>query len=132
MLKKPFFSRYQKHAETRDDHYDNELRTRYYKASFNQLFESAEDLLRNDTKVKVTSVSKDHGEIAAEVNAGFPAFLIMTVITVKPYQTAVDFYLSTERFSVTGANPALKKEILRLYNKLDKAHTFIGTGKNAE
>jgi hypothetical protein len=51
---------------------------------------------------------------------------------VKPYQTAVDFYLSTERFSITGANPVLKKEILRLYDKLNQKHTFIGTGKTAE
>jgi hypothetical protein len=132
MSKKPFFSRYQKHCETKEDHYDDQLKTRYYKASFNQLFESAEEILRADQAVKVTSVSKDHGEIAAEVNAGFPAFLIMTIITVKPYQTAVDFYLSTERFSITGANPVLKKEILRLYDKLNQKHTFIGTGKTAE
>ena len=132
MAIKSIFSRYQKSVETKENHHDEQLRTRYYKASFNQLFQSAEDLLRADPAIEITSVSKEHGEIAAEIKGSVPAFLIMTIVTVKPYQTAVDFHLSTEKLVLTGARPALRSEAVRLYTKLDKAHSFIGAGKSGE
>lgn len=125
-------TRYRKQCETNETHWDEELRTRYYKANFNQMFQSVEQILQEGQSYKITSVSKDHGEISAEINSGFPIFLIATIITVKPYQTAVDFHLSTERFSITGAGPILKKEVLRLYEKLGQAHTYIGAGKTGK
>ncbi|PLR98105.1 hypothetical protein [Bacillus sp. T33-2] len=121
--------RYQKLCETGENHRDPQLKTRYYKANFNQVFQTVEQLLKEQNG-KITNVSKDHGEIAAETNSGFPAFIVATIITTKPFETAVDFNISTDRFSPAGIYPALKKEVLRLYGKLDKAHTFVGSGKN--
>lgn len=126
---KSLTGRYQKFVGTSENNNDEQLRTRYYKANFNQVFQTVEDLLKADPSSKITSVSKEHGEISAEIKGRVPAFITATVITTKPYETAVDLHISTEKFSVGGINPLLKQELLKVYGKLDKMHTFIGSGK---
>lgn len=123
-------SRYQKYSGTSENHRDEQLRTRYYKAGFNQVFQSVEDMLKADPACRITSISKEHGEVSAEVTKKVPAFLTVTVVTTKPFETAVDLHISTERFSLAGINPALKNELVHFYQKLDQAHTYIGSGIN--
>jgi hypothetical protein len=124
------FLRFSKQIETSDRHSDNQLKTHYYKATFNQVFQSVEQLFRQDADCRITTVSKEHGEIAVEVNKPFPCFLIVTVVSIKPMETGVDFILSTEKFSITGVYPVLKTRILTYYDKLKKVHTYVGTAKN--
>ena len=124
------FLRFSKQIETSDRQSDDQLKTHYFKASFNQLFQSVEQLFRQDADCRITTISKEHGEIAIEVNKPFPCFLIVTIVSTKPMETAVDFILSTEKFSVTGVYPSLKMRILSYYDKLKKVHTFVGTAKN--
>ncbi|WP_079510004.1 hypothetical protein [Mesobacillus jeotgali] len=126
---KSITGRFEKFSGTSENNRDEQLRTRYYKANFNQMFQSIEDLLKADPSARITSVSKEHGEISAELNGRLPSFLTVTVITTKPYETAVDLHISTEKFSLAGMNPALKQELIKIYEKLDKTHTFIGSGK---
>lgn len=125
---KALTGRFQKFSGTSENSSDEQLRTRYYKANFNQVFQTVEELLRSEPSAKLTSVSKEHGEISAELNKGIPAFLTVTIVTTKPFETAVDMHISTEKFSLAGVNPALRREIARFYQKLDKAHTYIGSG----
>lgn len=125
---KALTGRFQKFSGTSENNSDEQLRTRYYKANFNQVFQTVEELLRSEPSAKITSVSKEHGEISAELNKGIPVFLTVTIVTTKPFETAVDMHISTEKFSLAGVNPALKREMAHFYQKLDKAHTYIGSG----
>lgn len=125
---KALTGRYQKFSGTSENHQDEHLRTRYYKANFNQVFQSVEELLKASPSCRITSVSKEHGEISAELNSKVPTFLTVTVVTTKPFETAVDLHISTERFSLAGINPALKNELANFYQKLDRTHTYIGSG----
>jgi hypothetical protein len=125
---KALTGRYQKFSGTSENSSDEQLRTRYYKANFNQIFQTVEELLRSEPSAKITSVSKEHGEISAELSNGIQSFLTVTVVTTKPFETAVDMHISTEKFALTGVNSALKRKLVHFYQKLDKAHTYIGSG----
>ncbi|NKE06298.1 hypothetical protein [Mesobacillus selenatarsenatis] len=128
-LLKSISGRYEKFSGTSENNRDDQLKTHYYKTNFNQMFQTVEDLLKADSSYKITSVSKEHGEISAELTGKLTAFLTATVITTKPFETAVDLHISTEKFSLGGINPALKQELVKIYEKLDSTHTFIGSGK---
>ncbi|MEH7176458.1 hypothetical protein [Neobacillus vireti] len=124
------FIRFRKQVETSDNQKDSALTTHYYKATFNQVFKSVEDLFRQDADCRIATVSKDHGEIAVEIDKPVPCFLIVTVVSVKPMETAVDFNISTERFSPVGMYPVLKKRLISYYEKINKLHTLVRSGKN--
>ncbi len=124
------FLRFKKQVETSDRQRDEGLRTHYYKTNFNQMFQTIEELFRKDADCRVTTVSKEHGEIAVEISKPFPCFLVATVISSRPLETSVDFTLSTERFSIFGTHPLLKRRIITYYERLNKLHTYLGTGKN--
>lgn len=125
------FTRYKKQIETSDHHRDDDLKTHYYKTNFNQMFKTIEELFQKDADCRVTTVSKEHGEIAVEISKPFPCFLVATVISPRPLETSVDFTLSTDRFSLIGNYPVLKRRIVVYYGHLNKLHTYIGTGKNS-
>ncbi|MEH7114650.1 hypothetical protein V7124_20175 [Neobacillus niacini] len=126
-----FFIRFRKQIETSDHQKDSTLTTHYYKATFNQLFKSVEDLFRQDADCRITTVSKDHGEIAVEINKPIPCFLIVTVVSAKPMETAVDFNISSEKFSPIGLQPILRKRLISYYEKINKIHTLLRSGKNS-
>jgi hypothetical protein len=124
------FLRFTKQIETGDNKADEQIRTHYYKGTFNQLFDSVEKVFREDADCQVTTVSKEHGEIAVEVKKPVPCFLVATVVSVKPLETAVDFNISSERFLLGGTYPVLRKRISSYYNKLKQLHSFIRAGKS--
>ena len=121
------FTRFKKQIETSDGNQDDSLKTHYYKATFNQLFQSIEKIFHDDADCQVVTVSKDHGEIAVEVKKPMPCFLIVTVVSVKPMETAVDFNISTDKFSLLGINPALKTRITAYYKRIGQLHNLVGT-----
>jgi len=123
------FTRFKKEIETSDHQEDPSLQTHYYKAAFNQVFETVEKMFKEDADCRVTTVSKEHGEIAVEISGPVPCFLIATVVTVKPLEVAVDFTLSSEKFSLFGMYPALRKRINSFYQKLNQLHTLVRAGK---
>jgi hypothetical protein len=125
------FTRFTKKIETSDNHKDSSLGTHYYKATFNQLFKSVEELFRQDADCRVITVSKDHGEIAVEIDKPIPCFLIVTIVSVRGLETAVDFNISSERFSPTGTYPILRKRLISYYEKINKLHTLVGIGKSS-
>ncbi|WP_071460343.1 hypothetical protein [Bacillus massilinigeriensis] len=109
--------RYKKLCETKENHQDAALITRYYKVNFQQAFDVVEEILRRDPMAKIISKSPEHGEISADIGNG-SSFLVCTVITIKPYTTAVDFVLSTEKLSILGTYPLLKRKVVSLYESL--------------
>jgi hypothetical protein len=125
------FIRFTKKIETSDDQKDSSLSTHYYKATFNQVFQSVEELFRQDADCRIVTVSKDHGEIAVEVNKPISCFLIVTVISVRGMETAVDFNISSEKFSPIGLYPILRKRLISYYEKMNKLHTLVRIGKSS-
>lgn len=125
------FIRFRKQVETSDHQKDSSLSTRYYKATFNQLFQSVEELFRQDADCRIVTVSKDHGEIAVEINKPIPCFLIVTIVSVRGMETAVDFSISSEKFSPIGLYPVLRKRLVSYYEKIDKLHTLVRVGKSS-
>jgi hypothetical protein len=125
------FLRFKKQIETSDHQRDDQLKTHYYKGTFNQVFQSVEDIIRRDADCQITTVSKEHGEIAVEVHKPVPCFLIVTVVSTAPLETAVDFAISSERISLLGLYPLLKKKIVTFYERINQVHNNTGIGKNA-
>lgn len=123
------FIRFNKQIETSDKNNDDSLKTHYYKANHKQLFESVEKLFRADADCRITTVSKEHGEIAVEVSKPIPCFLIVTIVSVKPMETAIDFNISSENFSLLGSYPTLKRRINAYYERINQLHTFTGIKK---
>lgn len=125
------FGRFKSQLETSDENQDVSLKTHYYKGNFNKIFESVEKLFRDDADCQITTVSKEHGEIAVEIKKPFPCFLIVTIVSVKPLETAVDFNISTERFSILGNYPQLKKRVNAYYERLNQIHTVMKEKQNS-
>jgi hypothetical protein len=128
---KDVFLRFSKQIETSDKQKDSSLNTHYYKATFNQLFQSIEELFKQDADCRITTVSKEHGEIAVEINKPIPCFLIVTVVSVKPMETAVDFNISSEKFSPIGLYPLLRKRLVSYYERINQLHTLVRIGKSS-
>jgi len=120
------FIRFKKQIETSDRVADDSLKTHYYKAKYNQVFDSVEKLFHEDADCQVTTVSRERGEIAVEINKPIRCFLIVTIVAVKPIEIAVDFNISSEGFSFLGSYPALKKRINAYYERINQLHTFVG------
>lgn len=106
-------------AETREDHVDKTLQTRYYKTTKDRALDSLENTFKNSQTYKLNSISKDHGEISLLKTKGRKAFIVVTVIMVKPFQTAVDFSVSSESILPFdfGYSTKLIQELYELVNK---------------
>ncbi|MBM7660583.1 nitrate reductase NapAB chaperone NapD [Bacillus mesophilus] len=117
---KQFFS---KHCETKDHHDDPLLKTHYYKTNKAKALTAVEELIRELPGYKITSVSTEHGELSVEITAPKKAFLVITVISVRPIETAVDFSLTYEGLINLGYSRAM---VVKLYTLLDQKLTRIG------
>ncbi|MGX4669877.1 cytosolic protein [Cerasibacillus sp. JNUCC 74] len=84
------------HAETQDNHWDSTLRTHYYKTTKEKAMRAIEGILGRSETYELHSISEEHGEISVKVKKRRQAFIIVTIIMVRPFQTAVDFSVTTE------------------------------------
>jgi hypothetical protein len=114
-------------AETADTHKIEQLRTRYYKTNTQNALKVVEEILRGISGCKITSVSPERGEISAAITGKKTVLLVATVITIRPFETAVDFMVFTETAMPTDFGFS-KRSVIELYEKLDKQLVFIGTG----
>lgn len=127
MRRKSIFQRWQRQCETGDEHFDPELKSHYYKASFDKVFQALIDMFGNHPDTTVSTSSKERGEIAVQLNRNPKAFIVATVIQVRPFETAVDFMISSDNFAPLGLYPKLKKRVLAFYKELDEKLPFAGT-----
>ncbi|MGX9929986.1 cytosolic protein [Virgibacillus salarius] len=116
-----FFSN---HAETRDNHWDTSLQTHYYKTTRDKGMGTLEDMFRRSDTYQLHSISKEHGEISVNIKKGKKAFIIATIIMVRPYQTAIDFSVTTESILPFDFGYSTKV-IQRLYNEISKELPII-------
>ncbi|MGD6816817.1 cytosolic protein [Metabacillus sp. 84] len=118
------------HSETSEAHMINDLRSRYYKTTAKKALEAVKSAAASREGCTVTSVSEERGEISVQVKKPKSALLVATVISVRPFETAVDFSVSTDTVLPTDFGYS-KKVILEFYQKLDSELKFVGSGLNS-
>ncbi|WP_433743576.1 hypothetical protein [Falsibacillus pallidus] len=117
--------RFQHQCETSEHHIDPSLETHYYRTSFDKAYEAVGQLFSKDV-YEAVSHSKEHGEWGFMKKGSQPYFIIASVVTVRPFETAVDFKLTYEKTKVTGPYPSMKNEIISYYRELDKMLPYLG------
>jgi len=107
------------HLETGEDRLDKSLKTRYYKAMKDKVFQTLENFFQASSEFEINSLSKERGEMSVITKKGKRAFIVVTVIMVSPNKTAVDFSVSLD--SAIPLNFGyITKLINRLYDNLNK------------
>ncbi|HLR02463.1 MAG TPA: cytosolic protein [Virgibacillus sp.] len=86
------------HAETRDNHLDSTLETRYFKTTKDKAMLTLESFFKNAQGYRLNAQSNEHGEISVLKQKGKKCFIVVTVIMVRPFNTAIDFSVTTESF----------------------------------
>ncbi|WP_181349794.1 cytosolic protein [Thalassobacillus sp. CUG 92003] len=116
---KKFISTYlSNHSETAENHWDPKLETHYFKTTKDKAFSAVETML-NRSPSRVISVSKEHGEINVHYQGKRKAFIVASVIMVRPFRTAVDFSVTTESGGPVDFGFS-KKLISQFYEQLNK------------
>ncbi|WP_373893030.1 cytosolic protein [Virgibacillus natechei] len=116
------------HAETNENHEDTALQTHYYKTTKDKGMSMLENFFTNSDIYKVNSISKEHGEISVLIKKGRKAFIVATVIMVRPYHTAIDFSVTTE--SVLPFDFGYSTKVIHhLYKSINNDLPLIATRK---
>lgn len=111
-----FFRKYQ---ETKDNHVNPELRTKYYKISFDKGYDYLLHMVENSPEFELKAASREYGEISFHLKKGRKTFVIATVMMHKPFETSIDFAASSEGVSPIDFGQT-HKAIRMLYERLNK------------
>lgn len=114
-------------TETKENHFDETLQTHYYKSTKDKVLKEVETMFGSKQGYEVASVSQEHGEVIVRIKKGKKAFMVITVIMVRPFRTAIDFSVSTDTMLFTDFGYSAKV-IRELYKELDSRLPFVGTG----
>ncbi|GAA4079474.1 MAG TPA: cytosolic protein [Bacilli bacterium] len=95
-FKETFNKYFNNHSESRDNHWDKNLKTKYFKTTKDKAFDKVLYYFRQQQNCEINSESQKHGEISINYKGKRRAFVIVTIIMVKPYRTAIDFSITTE------------------------------------
>lgn len=106
-------------AETSDQHFDERLKTRYYKTTKDKGLASLENYFKHSERFEINSISAEHGEISVNVKKGKKAFIVATVIMVRPFQTAIDFTVMSESLIPIDFGYS-RKLIVQLYEQINQ------------
>lgn len=118
------------HCETRENHEDEQLRSRYYKTTNANAVKVVKELIESSPDYELLSVSEERGEFSVTTRRGKKAFIVITVISVRPFETAIDFSVTTDTNVLPFDFGWSRRVILDLYEKLDKRLPYIGSGIN--
>ncbi|ELK47268.1 cytosolic protein [Halobacillus sp. ACCC02827] len=114
---KAFISRYiSNHSETSEQHKDEELVTHYYKAKRDDVFRAVEELFPAPSQIVASS--KERGELTIKYKGKRRAFIVVTIIMVRPFRTAVDFSVTTDSGGPVDFGYS-RNTIVSLYKQLD-------------
>ncbi|MBM7683467.1 hypothetical protein JOD43_003647 [Pullulanibacillus pueri] len=113
------------HVETSERNEDESLRTHYYKTTKDKMMNAISEWVTKDQRFSLLDESKERGELSVNVVKGKKGFLVITVTSVRPFRTGVDFSFTVEK----GVNFGYGQKLIRqFYANLDKEHTFVGIG----
>ncbi|MCZ0704450.1 hypothetical protein J2T56_002956 [Natronobacillus azotifigens] len=111
------------HSETKENHWDKDLQTHYFKTTKDRAFDFVTDYFKRKPGCEIIATSLPHGEISLNYKGKRKAFVIVTIIMVKPFRTAIDFSVTTEgAFFDLGYSHKL---IPKLYEELKKEMTLL-------
>ncbi|WP_163101266.1 cytosolic protein [Peribacillus alkalitolerans] len=114
-----FLKRFDSQVETGDHNPDDRLKTHYYKADLRKVLSEIEQVLKGKNAV-IGTVSYDHGELSATIKSPMKAFVVASIVSVRPFETALDFTISTEMKKITGNYNVLADLIHSLYLEMDQ------------
>ncbi|HLQ70181.1 MAG TPA: cytosolic protein [Bacillota bacterium] len=112
------------HAETQDNHIDTTLETRYFKTTKDKAMISLESFFKNGQGYELNAISNEHGEISVLKKKGKKCFIVVTVIMVRPFNTAIDLSVTTESFWPFDFGYSTRL-IHQLYNDIQKEIPII-------
>ncbi|MBP3949732.1 DUF1499 domain-containing protein [Bacillus suaedae] len=117
-------------TETTEEHNVKDLQTRYYKTTKDKAMQALEPILVQ-SGWEIARSEVERGEIVAKMKKGKRKMLVLTIITVKPFKTAIDLSCSTDTSLPTDLGHS-QKVVLDMYKKIDKELTYIGSGLGKE
>ena len=121
-----FFSKlvryFDSHVETSDHHVDERLQTHYYKATKDKAMKAVEEIINNDPSLSLIEVSKERGEVAANIVKGKKGLLVITIINVGPYKISVDVACSSDKGFLGGFGI---RQVLQFYSGLNSQFATI-------
>ncbi|NEW03488.1 cytosolic protein [Bacillus megaterium] len=113
-------SLFSNHVETSDYHSDSTLKTHYYKTTAGNAFKQVHEMLKHMQGIEILAAYEERGEISLNVVKGRKAFVVITIINVRPLETAIDFSATTES-KVVPVDFGFSKELVRtLYKSFDQ------------
>lgn len=125
---KSIVTRYKQQCSTSDHHQDKELQTRYYKITQDKALTEVEGIFSDKQRYEIKSISREHGEILLEAKK-HAITIVVSVVPIRNFENAIDFYVSTDKWRPTGAYPQLKQEVIEAYNRLGKKITAVESSK---
>ncbi|HEY4601099.1 MAG TPA: cytosolic protein [Cerasibacillus sp.] len=118
---------FSKHSETHDQHKNKELKTRYYKTTSKEALNILKNICQQTLQATIHAISEERGELSISIiNEGKKAFVVASVVMVQPYQTAIDFTVTTETafpFDFGYSTKVIKS----LYDALDQRLPLLET-----
>ncbi|WP_100373725.1 DUF1499 domain-containing protein [Bacillus sp. FJAT-45037] len=117
-------------AETSESHADKQMRTHYYKISRDKAIDAVDQVIQA-AGWKIKKIEKERGEIIAYPTTNNKSILIVTIVTVKPFRTAIDFACSSDTMLPTDFGKS-KKTVIHLYELINKEIPYIGSGIGEE
>ncbi|MFC4618243.1 cytosolic protein [Camelliibacillus cellulosilyticus] len=113
------------HVETSERHPEETLQTHYYKTSKDKMMQALEELIAARQDFSLLDISKERGEMSVNVTGRKKGFLVITIVSVRPFRTSVDFSFTIER----GLNLGYGQKLVRdLYERLNQKMPFVGYG----
>lgn len=106
-------------AETREMHKKDELRTHYYRNTFEQVVKAFEKIC-SEEDIQLQQVNKQFGDLYM---CAFDFEVFATVLQITPAETSVDMKINF--FSLMGFKKPERK-IIHLYQRLDHSLNFKG------
>ncbi|MGG6433644.1 cytosolic protein [Anoxybacillus sp. D401a] len=120
------------HNETSERHPDEQLKSRYYKTTQAAALKEVKQLFEQMDGYHIVAISEERGEMSVSLTKGKKAFIVVTVISVRPFETAIDFSVTTETTWLPVDFGFSRQLIIRLYDELAKRFTYIGSGIYSE
>ncbi len=115
-------------CETGDHHPDESLRSHYYKTTAPNGFKAVKELMEKLEGFEIVAAYEDRGEISVNIKKGRKAFMVVTIISLRPFETAIDFSVTTDTKILPMDFGYSKAMIKSMYEQLNKKLVFVRAG----
>jgi hypothetical protein len=86
-----------------------------------------EEILNQSNQFQLLNVSTERGEISANIKRPRKGLLVFTVVSVRPYRTAVDISVSFD--TILGVDFGRSHKLIQsLYKELEQHFEYVGSG----